>query len=89
MTKNRFLVFAGEEYYSAGGAYNLYGAYPTLEEAEKAVDSLPQYIIDEEGIPGPVYLEWHHIFDVEKLEVVNPRSWDSGHGSKIWPRKSI
>ncbi len=58
MTK-RYAVFAGEEYYSAGGANNLLGWADTLEEAWELVDAFDLSNTDTKQI------EWCHALDVQ------------------------
>ena len=39
--KNRFLLFAGENYYPLGGAEDLICGYDTIEQAMDAYDKMP------------------------------------------------
>jgi len=54
-----FALFAGENYYPAGGWQDLVGVFPTLEEAQAALQGLDEYS-----------REWYQIVDLAKGEMV-------------------
>jgi hypothetical protein len=75
----RYLLFAGDYYYPAGGWKDFYGAFESLEEAEARVE-----IRDATGVDDPeceaeiarVYdvREWAHIVSLHTMQIVWQRS---------------
>lgn len=55
----RYALFAGEDYYPAGGWKDFRGSYDTREEAEAAMQSLA---LD--------FLEWFQIVDLQTGELI-------------------
>lgn len=67
-----FILFAGDDYYPEGGAYDFKGAFKTLEEAIEFHDP------NEYNNCGG----WANIFDLENEEIVKKFSrgtWCEGH----------
>lgn len=67
--KNRFLLFAGDNYYPSGGSNDLHGIYETEKEARNVMEDLmeSQYPPD-----------WYEIFDVQEnvqIEVTSRRGY--------------
>ena len=60
--KNRFLLFAGENYYPQGGAEDFICGYDTIEQAMDAYDKMPLEEYEEK--------EWANILDIKTLKPV-------------------
>ncbi len=71
----RFLVFANNNYYPAGGWYDYQGSADSLNEARQ----LAGQALSSKDI------EWAHIVDTEINKIVE-RSGDSGYGQPDMPR---
>ena len=56
--ESKFLVFAGDDYYPAGGWYDQRGFFDSIEEARKNV---------------PKNEDWYQIVDLNTLEIVEER----------------
>lgn len=61
----RFLLFSGEDYYAAGGAEDIIGAFNTEKEAKDAAGELPT--------GNPITDPWWHILDLETLTCIDAR----------------
>jgi hypothetical protein len=82
----RYMVFAGEEYYSSGGATNLLGTADTLEEAWEMVG--PSSFKDREN--GKY--DWCHAYDTQEDKIIARPNWGGethlegharGHGTGV------
>lgn len=58
--KNRFLLFAGNDYYPEGGAYDFHGSFVSIEEAVKGHN--PKMYTYDGG--------WANIFDLKTEKIV-------------------
>ncbi len=88
-----YLIFGSEQYYATGGAFDLLSHNDDFEEACKfAEEQIGRYVVteiadwsddrlDDQGH----YIEWTHVFDCTKKEIVK----EFGTGSFCGSRKLI
>ena len=57
----RYLVFAGPDYYPAGGWHDFVGAFATFEEADAKATAYTG--------------DWAYVVDLARLEIANEASW--------------
>ena len=76
----RYLVFAGQQYYSVGGGCDFVDSFNSIEKAidyskrliglELSTFDKEQFIDCEDDCVGSITVEWSHVFDNEKRQIV-------------------
>ena len=66
----RFLVFAGDTWYAAGGIADLVNSTETLEEAQASMQIVDDGVHTPEITINDTIYEWYQIYDVETCAII-------------------